>query len=556
MRKLLFLPLLFFLLLLGCGDGRIEQMRALLHEQDSLNRAYQQLSLDTIRQLTDYFDHHGTNYDRVHAHYLLGSVYRDMGEAPASLTAFQHAIEVADTTAGGDSIYALLAKIHGQMGYLFTLKFLPLAAKDYYLAASNYSLESKDTLAALEYYNFLNTVYYQEDQLDSVDLLTRTIVNLYTKMGDTATAAQNYGIAIAANVKRGRLVEARRQMDAYENLSGCVDKNGVVKDPYRVYDYYRGLYFLKAGDATKAKNCFKNLLRQPTNMELTKDAYHGLSFFYANIGAYDSAYHYSILYSDANDSCYKHQNMEEMLTIQSMYRYERAQQQARQNERDKEHFRFAAFLSLLGLVLCFITFFFYRKRKDFEFVQNRLILLQKGQEIEDLKKEISEQKEMLQEYEGKNEDECMKNDALREEMRAIEQKRSLLAVEIDEKEKEIEKLQGLLYTYYSTKKYRHDFQMMARKGIALNYVDWQMIFNELSEKYPSFLTKLKGRCPSITDFEIWICVLTRMGFKVGEVANLLGKSTADISNKRKVLMKKIFGSDEGADKFDYRIKTL
>ena len=98
--------------------------------------------------------------------------------------------------------------------------------------------------------------------------------------------------------------------------------------------------------------------------------------------------------------------------------------------------------------------------------------------------------------------------------------------------------------------------MMARKGIALNYVDWQMFFNELSEKYPSFLTKLKGRCPSITDFEIWICVLTRMGFKVGEVANLLGKSTADISNKRKVLMKKIFGSDEGADKFDYRIKTL
>ncbi|MBR4388103.1 MAG: hypothetical protein IKT00_02865, partial [Prevotella sp.] len=118
MRKILLLPFLFSLLM-GCGDGRTDQMRALLHEQDSLNRAYQPLSLDTIRQLTDYFDHHGTNYDRVHAHYLLGSVYRDMGEAPASLASFQHAAEVADTTAGGDSIYALLAKIHGQMGYLF-----------------------------------------------------------------------------------------------------------------------------------------------------------------------------------------------------------------------------------------------------------------------------------------------------------------------------------------------------------------------------------------------------------------------------------------------------
>ena len=69
MRKLLFLPLLFSLLS-GCGNVRTDQMRTLLHEQDSLNRAYQHLSLDTIYQLTDYFDRHGPNYDRVHSHYL------------------------------------------------------------------------------------------------------------------------------------------------------------------------------------------------------------------------------------------------------------------------------------------------------------------------------------------------------------------------------------------------------------------------------------------------------------------------------------------------------
>ena len=63
-------------------------MRTLLHEQDSLNRAYQHLSLDTIHQLTDYFDRHGPNYDRVHSHYLLGSALRDLREAPAALDAY------------------------------------------------------------------------------------------------------------------------------------------------------------------------------------------------------------------------------------------------------------------------------------------------------------------------------------------------------------------------------------------------------------------------------------------------------------------------------------
>ncbi|MBR5653903.1 MAG: tetratricopeptide repeat protein, partial [Prevotella sp.] len=150
MRKLFILPLLFFLLLIGCGEGRTDYMRALLHEQDSLNRAYKHLSLDTIRQLTDYFDHHGTNYDRMHAHYLLGSVYRDMGEAPASLAAFQHAIEVADTTAGGDSIYALLAKVHGQMGTILIKQYLPNEAAKEFRLASRYSLMNNDTIDALQ----------------------------------------------------------------------------------------------------------------------------------------------------------------------------------------------------------------------------------------------------------------------------------------------------------------------------------------------------------------------------------------------------------------------
>ena len=61
---------------------------------DSLNRHYQSFSVDSVREMADYFDSHGTPHDRIMAYYLR-SAFRDAGEAPAAL-------KVEDSAAGAD----------------------------------------------------------------------------------------------------------------------------------------------------------------------------------------------------------------------------------------------------------------------------------------------------------------------------------------------------------------------------------------------------------------------------------------------------------------------
>ena len=53
---------------------------------DAANKCYDTLPSDSILQeVADFYDRHGTPNEQIRAHYLLGCVYRDMGEAPQAL---------------------------------------------------------------------------------------------------------------------------------------------------------------------------------------------------------------------------------------------------------------------------------------------------------------------------------------------------------------------------------------------------------------------------------------------------------------------------------------
>ena len=85
-------------LLTGCGDSRYEQMRSRMAAIDSLNSHYQPFSVDSVSEMADYFESHGTPHDRIMAYYLLGSAFRDASEAPAAL-------KVEDSAGSGQPTY-------------------------------------------------------------------------------------------------------------------------------------------------------------------------------------------------------------------------------------------------------------------------------------------------------------------------------------------------------------------------------------------------------------------------------------------------------------------
>ena len=538
MRKLLFLPLLFSLLS-GCGNVRTDQMRTLLHEQDSLNRAYQHLSLDTINQLTDYFDRHGPNYDRVHSHYLLGSALRDLREAPAALDAFQQAAELADTTAGGDSIYALLAKIHGQMGSLFNKQYLSLQAKEAYQTAARNAMAAKDTLLALNFLRLVVSSFYQQHQFDSIDRFSERIAYELRRRGDTVNAARTFGVAISANIERDSLEKAKAYMDIYEQEGEIYDGNGNVLPYLSIYNYYRGLYFLKKGEPTEAERLFRDVVLHADDIEQLKGGYDGLRRTYTILGRRDSALKYTTLYADANDTCYFHQTREETLNMQSLYDYGRirnlADQKSLQLEKTKSHTVVLGAFSLIVIFGLITVLYLYRKKKVREIIQKQLSYLIAQDEIKELELRIKEEKEQV----------------AQSTMKRQEQQQA-----IHDLTQEVGQLKYKLLTLRPKGKLHDTLKNLARTGIGLCPSDWNEIMDFMEENDPLFLPKLNKACPTLTIMETRLCILTRMGYSVGDIAVLMDKSVQSISKGRNHLMKKIFNDSNGAKPFDTKIQQL
>ncbi len=134
--------------------GRRAAMLAVLEEADSLNRNYILITSDSLlREAVDYFDHHGTPNERLRAHYLLGCAYRDMGEAPRAIEAWQDGITCADTTAA-DCDYGLLCRVSSQMAEIFYHQNLMNENLKYLDQSIRYANYAHDSLAAVKDINF------------------------------------------------------------------------------------------------------------------------------------------------------------------------------------------------------------------------------------------------------------------------------------------------------------------------------------------------------------------------------------------------------------------
>lgn len=135
--------------LTACDPGRHERMERELLRARAMNKEYVPFTTDSVMlEVAGWFDRHGTPNERMEAHYLLGCAYRDMGEAPRAINAFQDAASEADTTATDCDFYTL-ACIYSQMAWLYGKLLLLSFEIEAHRKASHYHFLSKDTLRGL-----------------------------------------------------------------------------------------------------------------------------------------------------------------------------------------------------------------------------------------------------------------------------------------------------------------------------------------------------------------------------------------------------------------------
>ena len=140
-KKFLLLSSMCILLQLTSCTGRSDHWLSLLEQAEEMNRNDVLFTSDSIgKELVCHYDHWWHSpYLRLRAYYMLGSAYRDMGEAPAALHYYNIATEQVDTAHADSATYATLFRVYGQMAMIYRGQNLPHEQLDALSAFSHYS---------------------------------------------------------------------------------------------------------------------------------------------------------------------------------------------------------------------------------------------------------------------------------------------------------------------------------------------------------------------------------------------------------------------------------
>lgn len=526
--------------------GKSTQMRYQLVYAKGMNKGYVDFTTDSLmKEIVDYYDNHGTCQQQMLAHYLLGCVYRDLGDSPASLSCYNDAVEKVDTTSS-DCDYKLLTRVYEQQGALFLSQSMPQNALSAYQKAEKYAWIAKDTLSAVLSYEHLGNIYEYMGNMNKVIEVYENASRRYRQYGYPVQAARALGGAIQALILTKQYAKAKKYMDVFEAESGYFQKDSCYSYiNYSHYYYLKGLYCLES-HSDSAKYWFTKCQEfAKTNNNKSFSAY-AWYLYYIKHQQMDSVAKYSEQAFAYNDSANLDMERDLMQKMQAIYDYDRWKNVAHNEEIKATRANLTLLVSILVsvsvIIIGILTFLVYRKKRKLELQekeeQENLI----RQQIYDTKQEL----ELLRTVNDRKIADVIKEkeqtiNKLKEDLKDIRDKysnSSLSDVDILLKESSI----------YKRIKY---LELHPKETMREN--DWIELEETIEQLIPSFIPLLKNRLNVIA---YRICLLVKLEISTSSIAILLGLSSSAISKYRKVMLEKLCGRSGKPKDFDEYIRQI
>jgi len=543
MKDLVGIIILVVSLLLSCTDG--ERMRRELAGLQALNQADSLLTNDSLAlALCDYFDRHGTANEQMLAHYLLGRTYADQGEAPKALEEFHQAAERSDTTAK-DCDYGLLTRIHLQTADLFYYQALYSYQLTELLKASHYAKLAGDTVLSIHSYGKRASAFNQMNITDSTIAIRLKTAEEYMRLGYINYAAMYYGALVSPMTESKQYDLAWKYQNIYETYSGFFNEKGDIVKGREVYYYMKGLYFLETGRLDSADYFFRKEKRTGLDLNNQLSASKGLMQLYQKQYNPDSLAKYAEIYCSLNDSLIKGHETDNIQRLQQLYNYERSQTIASQKSKEAAEAKSIIWICLATITILLFTTYVYvihvrksREREHRLYLHHIELLEQYKADVENLEAEKNGQlKQVIAEAKK-----TIAN--LTEKIRQYEAKTTNVKnKQIDAKLKDT--------AIYRRFKYLETHTIESPQS-----EDWESLENVFDSLFPSFRETLESGHSSINSKEFRLCMLIRLHFPSGVIANLINTTKSNVSMMRSRLLYKIYGIEGTAREFDERIRTI
>ena len=515
-----------------------QKMRYELLRHKAMNKACITFTSDSVmKEVVDYYDHHGSANERMLANYVLGCVYRDMHEAPMALEYYNKATEQADTTAA-DCDYGTLYRVYSQMGFLFSKQYLPYQLLDAFGKAEKYAYLAKDTLNAIINYQNRENAYSYLGNKDSVIAINLHAATMFKQIGNNYAAAIAFGCNYNYYVEKEDTLNALKTFKAY--FSTGYEGNSEYEDSKAYVLCQKGTYYMFTAQLDSAYNNLQQSLRLCKSYSIKAATTKALAQYYAKVNQPAMAMKYALQSSEYNDSDLIGARKTQLQQVQAMYDYSRNQEVAKRAEQKAKRSMQMNYMIVLACVVLFL-FLSYVYRKQLALKKKRIAASKLVYEDCLLKlKRLQEEKAQL-----------------------VAEKDKKLAQIITEKENAISKLVSEIHDIqnrYSLSSMSDAYLVLKNSSIykkiqcieahpleEMTEEDWTELADTVEELIPNFIPMLKNR---VSDRDYRICLLIRLGIPASLMARLLNLSDAAISKSRKTMLKKICGKIGKPKDFD------
>ena len=524
-----------------CRSGKDYRLWYALSRTEADDKCYiLHVSDSTMRAAANYYNSHGSDFQRVRANYLLGRVYCDMHLYGHALASFNKAIAV---DAENDSVInRYKARSATWAGYVYEAKGLHKDALRYNKLAYGYAKQAGAQVTEVYSLRDIGRSYSYLKQNNTAIPYYRHAAKKAKAIGD----ANLYNMVMEELA--GIYIEEGQLDDAYSALNtpflATTDKD--ISSHYYVWAYY----FEHTGQLDSAVAYNKRGMSYSNNTE-KRDACLDIIRILNKQGKRDEAMEYYDKYSVYSDSVTASELNEtsDMLSqVEKNIDIERKNTVLAETKTNLTILLSVIIFTVIVVSLILIKHYSNVKkriREQQERANNYLSQLQETEmqkmkrneeRIAQLETELSVSNEKLTEIRKS----LMRNEAemlakQNEHMLFKEKHRELLIADLADTD---------VYKLYHT------------PNAVPSSADYHRLVEALNKAYNNFTKRLKEFYPDINDNEVWICCMVKAGLSSKEICNISPYSYSSLGMAKSRLYFKMFQKKGGAKDLDHFIKEL
>ena len=464
------------------------------------------------------------------AFYLQGCVERELGNNEKAAHSFLNAL----TFSQGSKNYKIQMLAASHLGNIFAYSNLTDKALTAYKLAFDFAEQAKDSINLSFVSAYLGRIYGTQRDWEQAIANYQQAISIAEQV--SYMPALQLGLKELATVY-SRIQKYQEALACLQRLLGFEEELS-PKDKFTTYLNIGNLYRLTEKYDLAIPYLEKAL--QTTNLYMKRSVYQGFYHVYTKQGNYEKAVEYNNLYWKCNDSIQKEENRKAVMEVETKYKHEKLLTEKQQLELKQSKLIFWGSSLLFVAIIIILLVYMDKKRTTIrlfeqlhairsQIAENKRTIASYQEQIDNLSLRQSDYDD-LQQKKASLEQEVSN---LLEQNEKLNSQKSQILVRLNQKDEEIKQYEEII----KQRDNAPDIFTRIKQTHTIEEKEWPELIARTDALHQQFFERLRKAFPQLTETDLQLCCLMRLGYDKKEQKSLL-KITDDSLEKRKQRLKR------------------